>query len=314
MCFIAVLALAACGSPAGERSEDAAAPGGGDTVEQEAADADLSQLDDAGSDVAGQRDAEPDRQVITTAHAAVEVDNTLDAVAELLDRTTGYGGYVEDRQQSTDDDGNPTYAALTLRIPAENLPELLEELAELGDVSQLSETARDVTGVVRDLDARIEALETSVDRLLEIMSEADSAEELLQVETTLSERQADLESLQAERNALGDQVEMSTLQVQLSTEPITEVQADGFLGGLQSGWNGLVSFVNLLLVATGAILPWLLVLAVPVVVVLLAFRRRKRRALVAVTATEPRETEQGNDAEPVAQPAAEPGADAHSKP
>lgn len=281
--MIALLALAACGSLAEEGSDDSVAPQGGDAAEQEAADADQAQEEDsAESDLAGEGDSEPDRQVITTAYAAVEVDDTSEAVADLLGRTTGYGGYVEDRSERTDTDGNPTRASLTLRLPAENLPEMLESLEDLGDVSELSESAQDVTGTVRDLDARIEALETSVDRLIEIMSEADTAEDLLQVETTLSQRQADLEALQADRNALGDQVSMSTLQVELSTEPITEVEADGFLGGLQTGWNGLVSTANVLLVAAGALLPWLAVFAVPVGAVVLLIRRRgKRRALPA---------------------------------
>lgn len=194
-----------------------------------------------------------------------------------MGRTTGYGGYVEDRSERTDTDGNHTRASLTLRLPAENLPEMLEQLEELGEVNEITESAQDVTGTVRDLDARIGALETSVDRLLEIMAEADTAEDLLRVEQDLSERQASLESLQAERNALGDQVAMSTLQVELSTEPITEVDADGFLGGLQSGWNGLVSVTNALLIGLGTIVPWLPVIVVPVLAIWLLVRWGRRR-------------------------------------
>lgn len=233
--------------------------------------------DQTGSDVAGEDSAQTERDVITTADASVEVDDPEEAVEDLLSRTAAYGGHVEDRRQSTDANGNPQHASLTLRVPAENLPDLLEELSEIGEVSEVSETSRDVTGTVRDLDARIEALQTSVDRLLEILSDSENAEELLQVETTLSERQADLEALQAQRNDLSDQVAMSTLQLQLSTDVNTEVEPDGFLGGLQSGWNSLVSAANVLLVAAGGLLPWLLVLAVPGAAVILLLRRRARR-------------------------------------
>lgn len=277
---IALFMLVSCGSAqdadsnSAAEAEDAGAQDYADTAEEAAAEEGRS-----GGDLAGDDQGEGNREVITTASAVVEVDDTREAVRRVLAEVSGYGGYVEDREESTDDDGRPTYASLTVRVPAENLTELIEDLEEFGDVTDSSESARDVTGVVRDLDARIDALETSVERLIEILSEAESAEELLQVETALSERQADLESLQAERNALGDQVAMSTLHVTLSTEPVTEVEPEGFMGGLQTGWNGLVSFVNALLVVTGVMLPWLLVIAVPaaVIVVLLVRRRQRRR-------------------------------------
>ena len=280
-----------------QQTEDEYGSAEGDAAE--AADDQRDQDDDAGSDLAGEGSEESERQVITTAYAAVEVDDTYEAVAELLSRTSGHGGYVEDRSERTDTDGNPTRASLTLRLPAENLPEMLEQLEELGDVSELSESAQDVTGTVRDLDARIDALETSVDRLIEIMAEADTAEDLLQVETTLSQRQADLEALQAERSSLGDQVAMSTLQVELSTEPITDIEADGFLGGLQSGWNGLVTTANALLVVAGTALPWLLVAAVPGLGLYLVLRRRglrHRRSDMAAEQPEPAPAEQDEGA------------------
>lgn len=315
--LLALLALTACSGGGGADDSSGSAGAGYDSVEEaapEAADGDQAQDDDAGADLAGDSAEDSERQVITTAYAAVEVDDTSEAVAELLSRTTGYGGYVEDRSERTDTDGTATRASLTLRLPAENLAGMLEALEELGDVSELSESAQDVTGTVRDLDARIEALETSVDRLIEIMAEADTAEDLLQVETTLSQRQADLEALQAERNALGDQVAMSTLQVELSTEPITEVEADGFLGGLQSGWNGLVATANALLVVAGTALPWLLVAAVPVLGLYLLLRRRRIRRFQLKTADQepnPTQQEQNDDDAPETEISAEeaPGPD-----
>lgn len=302
--ILALLALTSCTSADENRGAQQEVDVGYDSADEAAAEAEDSaqaQAEGPESDLAGDSGDSVERQVITTAYAAIEVGETSEAVADLLGRTTGFGGYVEDRSERTDTDGNPTRASLTLRLPAENLPEMLESLEDLGDVSELSESAQDVTGAVRDLDARIDALETSVDRLIEIMAEAETAEELLQVETTLSQRQADLESLQAERNALGDQVAMSTLQVELSTEPITEVETGGFLGGLQSGWNALVSVTNALLVGFGALVPWLPVIAVPVLVIWLLVRwgrrRTQRRGQKAADQQEPSQAER-NDAAP----------------
>lgn len=274
----ACLLITGCGAGTeADRSTDSAEADHGAAAPQATAEhGQEGAAEDSGSGSQAESAADTEPAVITNASAAVEVDDPEAAVQEVLDHTSSYDGHVEHRRQSTDEAGNPQRAALTLRLPADHLPKLLEDLTEVGDVSEISESARDVSGTVRDLDARIEALQVSVDRLVEILSEVESAEELLQVETTLSERQADLEALEARRNDLSDQIAMSTLEVQLSTEPITEVEADGFLGGLRSGFDSVVSVANVLMVAAGAALPWLAVAAVPGVVAVLLIRRRRQ--------------------------------------
>ncbi|WP_022873435.1 DUF4349 domain-containing protein [Nesterenkonia alba] len=267
--LVALLLLAACGTSddngdSSAEAEDAAA------APEEAA------YDDAEADSESLAGEQVDRQVITNASAEVIVDDPAETAEELIATADSAGGHVEDRREISEDEDTTT-ARLTLRIPEENLTEILEGLSEFGEVTELSQSAEDVTGVVRDLEARIEALEVSVERLQGIMEEAANAEELLEAEEVLSQRQADLESLQAERNALGDQVEMSTLHVSLIADEVAEVEADGFLGGLQSGWNGLVTVTNGLLVALGALLPWLVALGVPLALIAWGSLRLSRR-------------------------------------
>jgi hypothetical protein len=54
-------------------------------------------------------------------------------------------------------------------------------------------------------------------------------------------------------------------------------EAPGFLGGLRAGWDALLSFLNVLVTALGAMLPWLAVLAPPVILAWVLVRRRRRR-------------------------------------
>ena len=53
-----------------------------------------------------------------------------------------------------------------------------------------------------DLDARIKALQTSVDRMTQLLAQATRIEDLLAIETQLSQRQAELDSLKAQRTWL----------------------------------------------------------------------------------------------------------------
>jgi len=67
-----------------------------------------------------------------------------------------------------------TASILTLRIPADELDRTVADLKELGTVNFVSLNAADVTRQSQDLDARITALQTSVDRLLALMAAATS--------------------------------------------------------------------------------------------------------------------------------------------
>lgn len=219
------------------------------------------------------------RQVIVTADASVQVEDPAAAADQVAALAEAVGGRVEGREEYAGGEDFSGSATLVLRIPADELSGVLEDLDDIGTVVSVTQSEQDVTGTVVDLDARIAALETSTDRLLEIMATAEDTGDLLATETQLSERQAELEALQAQRDALADQVALSTLTVSLNTEPVTAVAArGGFLGGLESGWNALVSFVGALLVALGALLPWLVALGGPALIVLLVLRKRRRRA------------------------------------
>ena len=80
-----------------------------------------------------------------------------------------------------------------MRVPADALIDLLDDLEDVGNVSSVSVSRSDVTATAVDLDARISALQTSVARLQALMEQAGSVEDLLATKATLSERQAELE-------------------------------------------------------------------------------------------------------------------------
>lgn len=248
------------------------AQSGAESVPQDAADRDVS-------------GPELERQIITTAQATVQVDDPAAAADQLADQVADLGGRVDDRHTWSRDDGEDSlpYASITLRVPSEDLTTVIDDLAELGSVLEVSQSSEDVTQQVVDIDARIEALRTSTDRLREIMAEASDSADLLEAEQALSERQAELESYLSQRESLADQVAMSTLSVELDpTAAPAQAQSPGFLGGLASGWNALVAFFSAVLVIAGALVPWLVLVGVPLAVVLTLLRRRRRRRAVAI--------------------------------
>lgn len=237
--------------------------------------------------------AEP--AIITIADASVTVDDITAATTELTALARKLGGSVEAQQIGTNDAADPArpapssdYGYVTLRVPSARVTDALDALDDIGTVTATSVNRTDVTATKIDLEARVGALETSVERLQEIMAKTGSVADLVAAEGALSERQATLESYRQQLDQLTDQVTLSTLSVSLSATERANADPAGFTDGISTGWNGLVATLNALIVAVGFLLPWLAVAAAAALIVWLvarAVRGRRRRGRDAQTDT-----------------------------
>jgi hypothetical protein len=280
----ALLALLLAGCTAGAGQSDSPAMEPGEMGPQ----APLVEGEDAAGSADGAQSA--DRSVITTGWVSVTVDDPVDAAQQAVDLAEARGGRVDSRTETPGTDAQPPSASLTLRIPSDDLDPFLAELRELGTVNSVSMNASDVTQQRDDLDGRIEALTASVDRLQQLLAEATTIADLIAIESELTTRQAELDSLTQQRDSLVDQVDYSTITVDLVTEAVApDPQPDDFWSGLAVGWNALVGFATWLGVAVGVLLPWalaaLLIGAIVLVIVLVA--TRSRRPKPAARDTEP---------------------------
>ena len=219
------------------------------------------------------------REVITAGELSITVDTPSVAAEEAVRITNTAGGHVDARDERPSAGGNPGSAHLVLRIPTAKLDAAIMQLKKLGRVENVSQSTQDVTGQARDLDARITALTTSVDRLVELMARANTTADLISIESVLADRQASLESLQSQKRGLGDQVDLATLTVEFGTVATAPVRPPAtFLSGLVAGWGSFVGFVSGLLVVIGVVLPWAVVAGVIGGIILIAVRRHRRLA------------------------------------
>ena len=228
------------------------------------------------------------RQVVTTGTAQLTVDDPRKAAVAVVALVEGEGGRVDARKEQTAAAGRDAFAQLTVRVPSDDLTSTLAKLEDIGRVDQVDLSAQDVTGTAQDLDARIRALKLSVARMEDLLSRATSNADLIAAENALTERQANLESLQSQRARLTDQVALSTLDITLTTPgnapaPTTH----GFLGGLAAGWGALVAMLGTLVLVVGVLLPWLAFAGVITLTVLASLRWARRRRAPGPGATVP---------------------------
>ena len=222
------------------------------------------------------------REIIVTGNVELAADDPVATSSQIASYVESIGGNVASRNEWRATPNSPGGASLSLRVPAGSLNSLIDHLANFGEVRSTWVNQWDVTEQAVDLDARINALQTSVTRLTQLMADAADTADLLNVERELSRRQADLDSLRASRADLAGRVQMSTLDLNIiPTASAVEVfqPHPGFLGGLERGWHALVSFARGFAVVIGAILPWLLALAVlgALLTPLVRWLRQRRR-------------------------------------
>ena len=228
-------------------------------------------------DVAGDT-AITDRSVITTGSVSLTVADPIRSAEDAATIVEEAGGRVDSRTETPETDNQSASANLSLRIPVGDLDRTLDALRALGTVNYVSLNSSDVTQQSQDLDARITALSTSVDRLLALMSQATTTADLIAIESELSTRQAELEGMKSQRDYLTDQIEYSTISLELySTGTVAPGAPDNFWTGIVAGWNTLVTALGALLVGIGFALPWLAILAVAGGIVFLIVRLATRR-------------------------------------
>ncbi|MBI2703602.1 MAG: DUF4349 domain-containing protein [Mycobacterium sp.] len=192
------------------------------------------------------------------------------AVADrLVAAVNDAGGRVDSRSEQSG--VSSPVVGITMRIPADKLDGLLVDAKKLGTVQSMSITHTDVTTQRVDLDARIDALQTSVKRLLELMGKAGNVADLLAAESSLTQRQAELDSLKAQRSTLHDEIDYATITVNISAE--STVSHPGFFGELERGWHSVLAAAHGSLLRIGFLAPWLVLLALPVVGLVLVMRR-----------------------------------------
>ena len=218
------------------------------------------------------------RDVIVTGSMTVTAEDPLAASSDAVRIVEAAGGRVDARSEYAPSNGDAGSASLTLRIPADRLNAVIDDLAALGRQDELSTSENDVTSLVADLDSRIATQRGIIDRLNGMFAQAATIDDLITLETTIAQHQATLEDLEAQQRSVDDQVSLSTLSLYLRSEAEAPVQEPmDFGSGLAAGWGAFVAFFSGLLVALGVLLPWLVTAGLISAAIVLTVRWNRRR-------------------------------------
>jgi hypothetical protein len=214
------------------------------------------------ADTAQARRAAAQRSVISKGTVMLRSTDVAGARFDVRQIADQYGGEVSDEQTDTDDDGEVVTAHLVLRIPSSDFGEAMADLEDVADLAFSGRSAKDVTTQVIDTRVRLRAQRRSIARIETLLDRAQNLRDIVLIESQLTRRQADLDSLEKQSAYLQDQTSLATITVDIDHERAARQAEDrtGFLAGLAAGWHGLVAVAVGLATAAGALLPWLAVL------------------------------------------------------
>ena len=219
------------------------------------------------------------REVIAIADVTIRVDDVGAALPDLLHAASSAGGYVAGEDTTSDpNDPSKTRSTVVLRVPTESMQKVVDEVSGLGDVIRSQQDVQDVTEQVVDVESRVKSARASVSRIRILLDQANTLGEVVRIESQLAQREADLESLLATQRSLADQTALATVTVTaLGPAAVAPPAADeeGFVAGLERGWNAFVDVVVVALTVVGLLLPFGVATALILVPVWWVWRRRQ---------------------------------------
>lgn len=227
------------------------------------------------------------RKWVITMSLTAETENLADAMGLLAEKIQESGGYVESQSISGTavNSGRSPSAYITVRIPAEQLDSFVEDVSGMTNVVSSSRYVEDITLRYTDTEGRVKALQTEEARLLELMEQAETMSDLLEIEERLTEVRYQLENYTSTLRLYDNQVDYATLDLTLrEVAKFTPPEKQGFWQKVTSGLadsivdlgQGIVDFVAWVLIE----LPYLVLVGLLGWLVVLLTRRsiKKRRA------------------------------------
>ena len=227
-----VMMTAGCGNSSKMAVEDRATVSSGAELDGEYS-WDTDETADTGvtSENGLEAQVENGRKLIRTVSLSLETKEFDSVLTNLSTKTTELGGYIETSSVNGNSYSHHStrYASYVIRIPADKLNEFVEVVSELGNVTQKNESVEDVTLRYIDVESHKKALETEQERLLELLSKAENMEEILTIESKLSDIRYEIENYESQLKTMDNQIDYSTVSVYVDeVERVMDTGEKGF--------------------------------------------------------------------------------------
>ena len=222
-----------------------------------------------------------DVKMVYTANMDLQTLSFDQADADISALVEEMGGYFEQRSISNRSSGY-RFAEYTVRVPAEKFNDFCSQMGTLCHLVYKNESADNITESYYDTQSRLVTAQTKLERLQELLRRAESMEDIITIESAISETEWTIENLTGTLRTYDSLVGYSTIYMSLhevyelsgqGQAPVTfgDRLGESFLNGLKSIGRTAQNFAVWLAYSWF----WLLIVVVIVIVMIRTIRRRK---------------------------------------
>ncbi len=236
----------------------------------------------------GDQDPLANRKIIYSSSYNLETKEFDKSIARLDTLVEELGGwYQSSNSYGTAESGNRN-AYFTVRIPVEAYKNFISRQGEIGTVVSSSENNRDVTEQYTDTEARLESALLREERVLKILENAGSLDDVLALERELSDIRYEIENLTGSLRKYDSLVEFATVDISIREvtvytpkTPVTLTFSERMSKGFSEGIDNFVKFVQNFLVFISynliALVFWAVVIIVVLVVIIKKTKGKKTK-------------------------------------
>ncbi|MCR4690011.1 MAG: DUF4349 domain-containing protein [Lachnospiraceae bacterium] len=234
------------------------------------------------------------RKLIKRVSLQVET-REFDKLTSHIEKTVSkLGGYMENSEVYSGNSygtsaGTVRHASYTARVPVAKMNDLVEDVGENGNVTNKSESAEDVTLNYVDNQSRKEALEVEMDRLMEILKQAEDVDTIVALEQRITDVRYEIQNIESKLRTYDNLVDFATVSITVNEvevytpEPVKEVSdwdrmVEGFMHSLKSVGRGIVNFFIGLVIALPYLFVWAVVILIGFLIVRKIIRGKGKRA------------------------------------
>ena len=205
-----------------------------------------------------------------------EYEKTMASIRELIQKYNaiiGYESYSDSASNwyySNYEKRSGTLSAyLVIRVPSKSYRDFLSGMEGYGKITRSEQNVENITRKYSETQTTIRSLETQENRLLEMMENAETIEEMLAIEDRLSEVQNELQLLKNRLSEMDTDVAYSTINLNIrevieytvDPDPVhTLTFGDRLKNTLRNSWNNFTGFLEGFLFFLIEALPILLVI------------------------------------------------------
>lgn len=290
--LVLALLLAGCGGNAAAAADSAAAPrdnGSGywnTTADTDSISEDQNmayEAEEPGASAYNDSKAQSDKPAKKVYTGYMEMQ-TLDfdkASGDIDALVKELGGYFQQSSVSNRGNSGYRYGSYTIRIPSAQFDTFLQKAGTLCHLVYSSTGTDDVSETYYDTEARLETARIKLERLQALLAKATSMDDIITIESAISETEWDIENLSGTLRRYDALVDYATIDVELSEvyklsgqdEAVTTFGGrlgQSFVNGLRAVGSALEDFAVWLAYSW----VWLLVIAAVIVVVVRVVRRK----------------------------------------